>query len=138
MKHWPQLLCCLVLLCFPACTKPKADSEDTNSELAADNDSLKSNDSSSLSSKGPSAQALIRFEDVTNQSGVRHVVKSGSDKKLFTMVEFVGAGVGVIDFDLDGLHDLIFAAGGDFPSEKTMSGYRGACYRAYGRSNSQM
>jgi hypothetical protein len=54
------------------------------------------------------------FEDVTIPSGVQFTYQNGEEMNLLTMLEFVGGGVGVLDYDGDGLMDLFFTGGGTF------------------------
>ncbi len=57
-------------------------------------------------------------------------IKSGYEAELYTMLEFVGAGVSVIDFNLDGLQDLVFGGGGGFGEGPSIHGAACKFYRA--------
>ena len=53
------------------------------------------------------------FEDVTKASGVRSVYHNGEEAGRNTILESLGGGVGIFDFDKDGILDLTFPGGGD-------------------------
>lgn len=59
------------------------------------------------------------FRDMTKDSGVEHFVyKNGEEADLYTILESVGGGVAMIDYDNDGLLDLFFTGGGTLEGEK--------------------
>ena len=60
----------------------------------------------------PQGAGLVQFTNVTAQAGItfRHNSGASAEKHMF---ETFGSGVGVIDFDNDGLPDLYFANGAD-------------------------
>src|SRR5262245_53875346 len=68
----------------------------------------------------------VQFLDVTAESGImfRHESGASAEKHMF---ETFGSGVGVIDFDNDGLPDLFFANGADLAHAKPSPG--NALYR---------
>ncbi len=74
------------------------------------------------------------FADVTEQSGVRFVYRNGEEADQLTIFESVGGGVGVIDYDGDGLMDLFFPGGGVFngPDKKEIVGKPCKLYRNLG------
>jgi hypothetical protein len=57
------------------------------------------------------------FKDVTKASGVKWAYRNGEEAGHLTMLESLGGGVGVFDFDGDGLLDIFVVGGGHF--EKT-------------------
>jgi len=73
----------------------------------------------------------VWFTDVTPLSGIDFVHHSGdSPDKPFPSAN--GSGLGAIDFDLDGRHDLVFVSGVPFPVDEA-SGHKSArCYRNLG------
>ena len=54
------------------------------------------------------------FEDVTARSGVRMTYRNGEEADHLSIFESVGGGVGVLDYDGDGLPDLFVPGGGGF------------------------
>lgn len=57
-------------------------------------------------------QSTPIFRDVTRASGVDFSYSSGRSANEFAILESIGGGVGILDFDRDGLPDLFFAGGG--------------------------
>ena len=57
------------------------------------------------------ARADVRFRDGRAESGVGFVHVSGKTEAKY-LIETMGGGVGVLDFDGDGLLDLAFVNGG--------------------------
>jgi len=54
------------------------------------------------------------FRDVTASSGIDFTCRTGEEADLYTILESLGSGVAMIDYDGDGLLDLFFAGGGYF------------------------
>jgi hypothetical protein len=54
------------------------------------------------------------FTNITDSSGVKITYRNGEEANHLTIFESVGGGVGVIDYDGDGLMDLFFPGGGVF------------------------
>src|SRR6185437_8710255 len=63
----------------------------------------------------------VQFSDVAKQSGITFHHESGASAEKH-MFETFGSGVGVIDFDNDGLPDLFFANGADLAHGKRSPG----------------
>ena len=58
------------------------------------------------------------FRDSTLESGVRAVYSNGEESDNYSILESLGGGVGLIDFDRDGKMDLVFPGGGKLESGK--------------------
>src|ERR1051326_3995721 len=56
------------------------------------------------------------FKDMTDQSLhlMGFIYWTGENRDMFAILESLGGGVGIIDFDGDGLPDIILPGGGDF------------------------
>ncbi len=74
------------------------------------------------------------FTDVTERSGIQFIYRNGEEANHLTILESVGGGVGVIDYDGDGLMDLFFPGGGVFagPDKKEIVGKPCKLYRNLG------
>ena len=57
---------------------------------------------------------LSYFEDITAASGVDFVCRNGEEAGHLTLLESLGSGVALIDYDGDGLLDIFLVGGGQF------------------------
>ncbi len=73
------------------------------------------------------------FEDITASSGVRFSNENGASAEKM-MIETMGSGVGVLDYDHDGRLDLIFVNGGGRPGSPESGHNRLALYRNLGNN----
>ncbi len=71
------------------------------------------------------------FRDVTAEAGVRAAYGNGEEAGYFTILESLGGGVGLIDYDGDGLLDL-FVPGGGFFAGQEVRGHPSRLYRNLG------
>jgi enediyne biosynthesis protein E4 len=58
------------------------------------------------------------FRDVTADSGVQAVYRNGEEAGLFAILETLGGGVALLDYDGDGLLDLFLPGGGYFEGQE--------------------
>ena len=77
----------------------------------------------------PSTTA-IQFEDVVAESGVTDILVSGIERRRFGMIESVGAGISLLDYDLDGLKDIALPGGSDRAEDGKVVGFSGGLHRA--------
>lgn len=64
------------------------------------------------------------FRDVTATSGLHFTYHNGEESNLFTLLEVVGGGIALFDYDGDGLLDVFVTGGGHFdgPSQDQIKG----------------
>jgi hypothetical protein len=77
--------------------------------------------------------ARFVFEDITAASGVRFSAENGASPQKM-MIETMGSGVGVLDYDRDGRVDLVFVSGGGRPGSPEAGHNRLALYRNLGNN----
>ncbi|WP_442507705.1 CRTAC1 family protein [Novipirellula sp. SH528] len=101
-----------------AADRPTANSKLFGEELKPAEGDLKTKES--LESTTASLPNRIHFTDVAKSLGLNFVYQNGEAGESL-MVEAVGGGVGVLDFDRDGHPDLLFSQGGDATAEISSS-----------------
>ncbi len=131
LKYRTPIVACLVT-CFTACFVGGCKQDKPDPTVSGTASLGTSAVNGSDSSDAPETVPLFQFQDVTESAGVEHTITSGYESELFGMIEFVGGGVSVFDFDLDGLVDIMFAGGGYFPDPSSMAGRRGKLFRGSG------
>lgn len=74
------------------------------------------------------------FEEKTETSGVNFTYRNGEETQHMAILESLGGGAALIDYDRDGLLDLFIPGGGwfDGPDKKTIRGHPGKFYRNKG------
>jgi hypothetical protein len=78
------------------------------------------------------ANAPGYFANVTERAGIKFIYKNGEEAGHFAILESLGGGVGVIDYDRDGKLDLFFPGGGYFTPDKQLRGHPCALFRNEG------
>jgi hypothetical protein len=76
---------------------------------------------------------IPRFVDVTTKSGISAIYRNGEETGNCSYVESLGGGVGVSDFDGDGLMDLFFPGGGTIQTNEPLRGIPGTMWRNRGQ-----
>jgi enediyne biosynthesis protein E4 len=72
------------------------------------------------------------FEDVTKASGIDITYRNGEDAGHFAIIESLGGGVALFDFDNDGLLDVFVPGGGHYEGQ-TVLGHPCKLYRNRGK-----
>jgi hypothetical protein len=78
------------------------------------------------------SQATLRFTVMNDAAGVHHTYRNGSEAKMRRILESVGGGGGMFDYDSDGRLDLAFAGGGFYGPQKTLPGHPTSLFRNLG------
>jgi len=58
------------------------------------------------------------FRDLTADSGIQFTYRNGEEARGYTLLETLGGGVGLIDYDGDGLLDIFVTGGGFFEGQE--------------------
>ena len=74
------------------------------------------------------------FRDVTAHSGIQFSYRNGEEQNQFALLESLGGGVALLDYDRDGLLDILVTGGGYFagPDKNQIKGYPCKLYRNRG------
>ena len=71
----------------------------------------------------------IQFQDVAPEAGVRFSFRNGTTEQHATMLETLGGGVGIFDYDRDGLADVLLSGGGSVTDTQQVVGSPSALFR---------
>jgi enediyne biosynthesis protein E4 len=106
------VFCSLLIVC--GCT-------DSRSSHSTSSNSNSTANSTSIENSSPTASvATFQFSDVTKLWGVNFTYQNGEPRDEFTILESLGGGVGVLDYDRDGHQDLFCPGGGDFIQQQVV------------------
>lgn len=74
-------------------------------------------------------ETSLRFVDMAAEYGISFTYRNGQEAGKFSILESLGGGVAVFDYDNDGQLDLLFPGGGEFTGEHSLSGLPTALFR---------
>jgi hypothetical protein len=78
------------------------------------------------------AAGLDYFQDVTQTCGLRFQFRNGEEADRFAILEALGGGVALLDYDRDGRLDVFVTGGGHFGPGNEISGHVNRLYRNEG------
>jgi enediyne biosynthesis protein E4 len=86
------------------------------------------------STASPLPDSPSLFRDVTSDSGIDMTYRNGQEAGHYAILESLGGGVALIDYDGDGLLDVFITGGGyyDGPDKKQIKGHPSKLYRNLG------
>jgi hypothetical protein len=82
-----------------------------------------------LPGAGVNATGPFRFVDLTSDSGIRFWYENGQDAGHASILESLGGGVALLDYDLDGDLDLVCPGGGEYGKVPQIDGLPPALFR---------
>ena len=129
----PTLLLMSIVVAVLGC-KPKRTASTANGTAPKNNSSPKAAPAQTTNGKqtpvasvGSPSNTFKHFQDITDQLGLDFTFSNGRDAGEYAILESLGGGVGVLDFDNDGWMDLMFAGGGRL-DKQTVTGLPAALY----------
>jgi hypothetical protein len=72
------------------------------------------------------------FADRTAETGIRFVYRNGQEANHYAILESLGGGVGLLDYDRDGRLDVFVTGGGYFGPQQAILGYPNRLFRNEG------
>ena len=104
----------LVLIFCTGCHESQRDQSAGSSSRSLASSPVSSTDTPA-DSHSTSLDSNDWFETITSSTGVDFAYRNGNEAQRMTLLETLGGGAGVVDFDGDGDQDLFFTGGGTFP-----------------------
>jgi hypothetical protein len=78
---------------------------------------------------GTSRALVFQFDDVTGKLAVEAVYRNGEEAGALAILESLGGGAGMLDFDRDGRIDLVFPGGGTIGPKPALAGLPSILFR---------
>ena len=104
----------------------------SSSDSTSQKSSTPEKKSESIERTVPEPETMIFYEDVTSSTGVDFTYRNDQEAEQYSILETLGGGVAVFDYDRNGRLDLFFTGGGDFGDNHSIRGRPGALYRQVG------
>lgn len=119
-----QLIVALVLLLSAGCG---------DGEATKNSGKVTGVDVQDTKSAGPTTtQTLARFAEVAQARGVKFEYRDGQEAGNYAILESLGGGVALFDFDCDGALDIFLPGGGKYGPNNEILGRPGALFRNNG------
>lgn len=125
----PMLFLLSLGILLPAGCRPTADDPSPGGRSAGETRQTRAT-ASPAGSDAP--QSSFRFLDRTPGSGIEFTYRNSEEAGHFAILESLGGGAGVLDFDRNGLDDVYFPGGGDFSDNPQPVGQPGGLFRNLG------
>lgn len=119
----PLVLSVFLVLTLSGCSQD-ASTASKNSTQPSTNAATVTNSRTPLSA--------FRLTDITSDTGIDFTYRNGEEAGHFAILESLGGGVAVLDFDLDGAEDVFVPAGGGFNAIPQPQGLPSALFRNLG------
>lgn len=80
-------------------------------------------------SSEPMKKPSVTFTELSAEVGLELTITNGAEHGHHSILQTLGSGVAVCDYDLDGREDLLFSRGGTYSPEPQPTGMGLACFR---------
>jgi hypothetical protein len=115
----------VLALAVPGCWADASSRNDIERETSADR-------GDSIANENQTSGSQIRFLDQLTKGEIAAIYENGQEAGFATILEAMGGGVAVLDYDLDSRDDLCFAGGGTFSAGRDISGHPPCLFRNRG------
>ncbi|MDA1230808.1 MAG: VCBS repeat-containing protein, partial [Planctomycetota bacterium] len=128
--HSPFVTVCLAFLCF--CFFAGCDDTDNAANPGQNEPGEIRSGGSPGAHLGAAQETGLQFVDVAADSGLNFTYRNGEENTQFAILESLGGGVGLLDYDNDGRLDVVLPGGGGFKGE-TVHGMPSALFQNLGQ-----
>ena len=120
----PRLIYCFFVLfgCLSGCDQNREEAGQTGN-------SGRKKSAGSKESQTDVPVSTFEFAEWADSAGVQFTYRDGQEAEQFAILESLGGGVAVVDYDLDGREDLCFAGGGHYPEPDKLAGHPGGLFQ---------